>query len=123
MTLFRILRSLFRQRATDSSAMAAAEFVAATVRDNPVVVFSKTYCPYCVKAKNALSSLGAKFAVVELDIRDDGSAIQDALLDVTGARSVPRVFVGGKFIGGGDDTARLAASGELAPMLKEVGAV
>jgi hypothetical protein len=47
--------------------------------------------------------------------------IQDALYEVTGARSVPRVFVGGEFIGGGDDTAAKAASGELAAKLKAIG--
>lgn len=51
----------------------------------------------------------------------DGIDIQDALYEVTGARSVPRVFVGGKFIGGGDDTAAKAASGELAQLLAAVG--
>lgn len=51
----------------------------------------------------------------------DGIDIQDALYEVTGARSVPRGFVGGKFIGGGDDTAAKAASGELAQLLAAVG--
>lgn len=57
-----------------------------------------------------------------------GSAVRDAqrlpraaaLLarsKMTGARTVPRVFVNGKCIGGGDDTAALAASGRLAKML------
>ncbi|KAI6234383.1 Glutaredoxin-1 protein [Aphelenchoides fujianensis] len=41
---------------------------------------------------------------VELDKRQDCSEIQDYLKELTGARSVPRVFVGGKFLGGGDDT-------------------
>jgi hypothetical protein len=40
----------------------------------------------------------------QLDQRDDGDAIQAALAEITGGRSVPRVFIGGKFIGGGDDT-------------------
>jgi glutaredoxin-related protein len=51
----------------------------------------------------------------------EGAAVQDALLEVTGGRSVPRVFVGGKFIGGGDDTAAKAASGELLALLKAAG--
>jgi len=49
--------------------------------------------------------------------------IQDALHEITGARSVPRVFVGGKFIGGGDDTAAKAASGELAQLLSAQGLI
>jgi glutaredoxin 3 len=47
--------------------------------------------------------------------------VQDALGELTGARSVPRVFVGGKFIGGGDDTAAKAASGELQQLLAAAG--
>lgn len=49
--------------------------------------------------------------------------IQDALGDLTGARSVPRVFIGGKFIGGGDDTVRKADSGELKQLLTAAGVV
>lgn len=82
-----------------------------------VVVFSKTTCPYCVKAKRALESVGAKYAVMELDTRADGGAIQAELAAMTGARTVPRVFVKGRCIGGGDDTAALAASGQLAKLL------
>ena len=58
---------------------------------------------------------------VQLDQRSDGDAIQDYLLKLTGGRSVPRVFINGKFIGGGDDTARLAQSGELTKLLQEAG--
>lgn len=41
--------------------------------------------------------------------------------EVTGARSVPRVFIGGKFIGGGDDTVRLFENGELKNLLQAQG--
>lgn len=47
--------------------------------------------------------------------------MQDALLKVTGGRSVPRVFVDGKFIGGGDDTAAMARDGRLKEMLTAAG--
>ena len=46
-----------------------------------------------------------------------GESIQQELGRRTGATSVPRVFIDGKFIGGGDDTARLAASGALTKLL------
>ena len=45
---------------------------------------------------------------------EDMGEIQDALLEVTGARSVPRVFINGKFYGGGDETAAGCASGDFA---------
>jgi glutaredoxin 3 len=102
----------------------ASEFVQAEIKAHPVVVFSKSYCPYCSRAKSALASTGVHgkdIAVHELDKMPDGSAIQSAL-SFTGATSVPRVFVGGKFIGGGDDTAALAASGKLKDLVKAAGA-
>lgn len=107
-----------------ASSASALDFVNATVQGAPVVVFSKTYCPYCTKAKRALASVGAKdYVLLELDEREDGAEIQKVLAALTGASSVPRVFVGGKCIGGGDDTAALAASGKLKTMLVAAGAL
>ena len=57
----------------------------------------------------------------ELDERDDGASIQSYLGKKTGASTVPRVFVGGKFLGGGDDTARAARGGTLVKLAKEAG--
>ena len=59
--------------------------------------------------------------VHEIENNPDMDAIQDELMKITGARSVPRVFIGGKFIGGGDDTARMANNGELEKLLKAEG--
>lgn len=59
--------------------------------------------------------------MIELDNRNDGNEIQDALSALTGGRSVPRVFIDGEFIGGGDDTDALERSGKLEIMLKEKG--
>lgn len=49
--------------------------------------------------------------------------IQDALLKLTGGRSVPRVFIGGKFVGGGDDTAAMGRDGRLKAALVAAGAM
>ncbi|KAL4434141.1 hypothetical protein ABPG75_000582 [Micractinium tetrahymenae] len=101
----------------------AKQIVDQAIAGNKVCVFSKTYCPYCTKAKRALQRFLKNFYVMELDGRNDGAAIQDYLLEITGGRSVPRVFVGGKFIGGGDDTDALARNGQLEKLLLEVGAI
>ena len=61
-----------------------------------------------------------RFRLAQLDERDDGADIQDALAELTGGRSVPRVFVEETFIGGGDDTARLAGTGELKQLVASV---
>ena len=78
--------------------------ITALVKANPVVIFSKTWCPYCRRAKAALKSAGIKVTAVELDERSDGSAIQATLGNMTGHRTVPSVWLGGKFFGGSDDT-------------------
>lgn len=62
-------------------------------------------------------------AGMQLDREDDGAAIQEVLLKLTGGRSVPRVFINGKFLGGGDETAAAAANGQLETLLKEAGVI
>jgi glutaredoxin 3 len=61
-------RALFSSSARYPAAMADARTKAQKlIDDNAVVVFSKSYCPYCKQTKNTLSSFGAKYAVFELD--------------------------------------------------------
>eukprot|EP00904_Undaria_pinnatifida_P007041 jgi/Undpi1/3467/HiC_scaffold_16.g06839.m1 len=98
-------------------------YVKELVASKPLVVFSKSYCPYCAKAKTALKAVGAKYELIELDQVGNGSAIQDALQEITGQRSVPNVFIGGTSIGGGDDTAKLHKSGELLTKVTAAGAL
>ncbi|THU71433.1 hypothetical protein C4D60_Mb04t01370 [Musa balbisiana] len=100
------------------------------VSSNPVVVFSKSYCPYCTSVKQLLTQMGAKYKAIELDVESDGPQIQAALAEWTGQRTVPNVFVGGKHIGGCDSTSlglsyTMAShgKGELVPLLVDAGAV
>ncbi|EDW00873.1 glutaredoxin-C4 [Drosophila grimshawi] len=91
----------------------AAQFVRQTINDNKVVIFSKSYCPYCSMAKEQFRKLDVKAHVVELDLRSDGEEIQAVLGEMTGARTVPRCFINGKFVGGGTDVKRLCDQGIL----------
>merc|ERR1711887_8678 len=81
------------------------DFVEKEKGSAPVVMFSKDYCPFCKKAINALKQIGQDFKLIELTKLSNADKIQDALLKLTGGRSVPRVFIHGKFFGGGDETA------------------
>ena len=94
------------------------EAVKGKVSSTPVYVFSKSYCPFCVRAKNALKDLGVEFTAEELDKVDGGAETQAALLEMTKQRTVPNVFVNGKHLGGCDDTMAAIRSGKLAEMLK-----
>eukprot|EP00440_Ansanella_granifera_P038157 gb/GFBE01041401.1/.p1 GENE.gb/GFBE01041401.1/~~gb/GFBE01041401.1/.p1 ORF type:complete len:141 (+),score=32.49 gb/GFBE01041401.1/:1-423(+) len=97
------------------------------IQDHGCVVFSKSTCPFCAMAKGVIvEDLKAKCHVLEMDVELDAkdmSTLQDHFLEATGARSVPRVFVAGKCIGGGSDVAALHESGKLTGMLKEAGAL
>ncbi|KAF9971491.1 glutaredoxin, partial [Actinomortierella ambigua] len=85
-----------------------------------VVVFSKTYCPYCTRAKNALKELGVQMTVVELDEDNEGAAIQNYLQEKTGQRTVPNIFIGQEHVGGCDDLLKLKSSGELQKRLAKL---
>jgi len=89
------------------------------IKMNKVMMFSKSYCPYCTKAKKVFKEIGQKYELVELDEDKDGGEMQQYLGEMTGARSVPRVFINGKCIGGGDETASLYRNGKLKTMLAE----
>lgn len=55
-----------------------------------ITIYTKDYCPYCIKAKALLSSLGATYE--EVDITHD----QDTLMEIvkkSGMRTVPQIFV------------------------------
>ncbi|CAI5438878.1 unnamed protein product [Caenorhabditis angaria] len=106
--------------------MSAKAFVDGLLQSHKVVVFSKTYCPYCHKAKSIFDNSSLKAGSlewIEIDERKDCNEIQDYLGKLTGARSVPRVFIGGQFIGGCDDTVAAHKNGKLAKLLAEAGAV
>ena len=63
------------------------DYVKSKITQHPVFVFSKSYCPYCDKAKQALDNLGAKYEVEEIESRPDVDDIQTALGELTGART------------------------------------
>uniref|UniRef100_A0A1I7Z288 Glutaredoxin domain-containing protein n=1 Tax=Steinernema glaseri TaxID=37863 RepID=A0A1I7Z288_9BILA len=69
------------------------------------------------KAKAALSNYQPSYVAIELDVNERGDAIQYTLHKISGIRTVPQVFINGKFLGGGDDTVAAHHSGKLASLL------
>jgi glutaredoxin 3 len=95
----------------------ANENVDEFIKSGRVVIFSKSYCPGCAKVKALFNSLGVQYAAYELDMRQDGSYIQDELEKRTGRRTVPNVFIDGTSIGGCDLTRELHKKGKLLPLI------
>jgi len=98
------------------------QYIQQMISTNPVMVFSKTTCSYCKMAKEVLDGVGVSYVVEEIDSRADCDQLQNVFQQLTGARTVPRVFVGGKCVGGGSETYSLHNQGKLMPLLKDAGA-
>uniref|UniRef100_A0A4W5PAB8 thioredoxin-disulfide reductase (NADPH) n=1 Tax=Hucho hucho TaxID=62062 RepID=A0A4W5PAB8_9TELE len=87
------------------------------IDSNQVLVFSKSYCPFCVKVKDLFKELNVNCNVVELDLIDDGSNYQELLLEMTRQKTVPNVFVNKTHIGGCDKTMQAHKDGILQKLL------
>ncbi len=106
--------------------LTTADCILDVVSTNPVVVFSKYFCPHCRRALEVLNSFSARTGFIEPLVVDlasiDGMKTQEQLAIMTGRRTVPNVFVGGRSIGGGDETVHLQRAGTLEQILLKAGA-
>jgi alkyl hydroperoxide reductase subunit F len=75
-----------------------------------IEVYSKAWCPYCAKAKALLKAKELPFT--EIDVTHDRD-LQRVMIERSGRRTVPQIFIDGEAIGGYDDLASLNATGEL----------
>lgn len=79
-----------------------------------VVIYTKHYCSYCVRAKALLARKGVAFH--EIDVSRDAEK-RRWLADVTGQYTVPQIFINGQSVGGCDDIHDLDRQGRLDPLL------
>ena len=75
-----------------------------------IIIYSKDYCPYCIKAKNLLTSIGATYE--EIDITNDQETLMK-IVEKSHMRTVPQIFLGDECLGGFDSIAILHERGEL----------
>ena len=81
----------------------------------PVKMYTTAVCPYCVRAKQFLKSKGVE-NIEEVRV-DTDPQIRQAMMELTGRRTVPQIFIGETHVGGCDDLMALDAKGGLAPLL------
>ncbi|GIX66279.1 glutaredoxin-like protein, putative [Babesia caballi] len=114
-----------------------ASWVDAQARQSKVVIFTSSTCPYCVKASGILMGAApSDVTLVDLDDHPDREDIMEYFRETTGmlcrslfiiggtfrgARTVPRVFIGGKFFGDCSKTVAAQESGELNKILIDAG--
>jgi glutaredoxin 3 len=79
-----------------------------------VQIYVTTYCAYCLRAKALLRKKGVTFT--EFDVTND-DAKRTWLVETTGQRTVPQIFIDGKSVGGCDDLYALDREGKLDALL------
>ncbi len=81
-----------------------------------IIIYSSLTCPYCDHAKHLLESKGIQYNEVNVD--KDPSRLKE-MVAKTGERTVPQIFIDGKYIGGFQDLKQLNESGTLDVLLRK----
>nr|WP_315170063.1 glutaredoxin 3 [uncultured Limnohabitans sp.] len=83
-----------------------------------VKMYTTAVCPYCIRAKQVLKAKGvAQIEEIRIDL---DPAKRDHMMQITGRRTVPQIYVGDTHVGGCDDLMALDAKGGLVPLLQGV---
>ncbi len=82
----------------------------------PVTMYTTAVCPYCIRAKQLLKARGVE-QIQEIRI-DEQPEARTAMMERTGRRTVPQIFVGETHVGGCDDLVALDGRGGLMPLLQ-----
>ena len=80
-----------------------------------VVMYTTAVCPYCVRAERLLDAKGVKIEKIRVDLDPEQKTI---MMQKTGRRTVPQIYVGETHVGGFDDLYALDQAGRLDPLLK-----
>lgn len=83
----------------------------------PIKMYSSHYCPYCSRAESLLKRKGVRH-IDKILIDEEPDALH-TMIQITGRRTVPQIFIGSQHIGGYDDLAALDRAGELDPLLTD----
>jgi glutaredoxin 3 len=80
-----------------------------------VMMYSTGVCPYCLMAERLLKSKGVEVEKVRVDLEPRR---REEMMQRTGRRTVPQIYVGDRHVGGYDDLAALDRTGGLDPLLR-----
>ena len=82
--------------------------------DEPVVMYAKSWCPYCERARALLASKGVQFREIDIEAQPEQ---REDMIRRCGQYTVPQIFIGERHIGGSDDLHGLDAAGGLDALL------
>ncbi|AOE49043.1 glutaredoxin 3 [Kangiella sediminilitoris] len=81
-----------------------------------VEMYTKGYCPFCVRAKHLLEKLDVEYKEIPID---GDSELRQHMIELTGGHTVPQILINDEAIGGCDDLHALHAAGKLQTMLEK----
>ena len=81
-----------------------------------VKMYTTAVCPYCIRAKQILKAKGVE-SIEEIRV-DMQPQERMKMMEITGRRTVPQIFIGDTHVGGCDDLVALDGRGGLVPLLK-----
>ncbi|KAF9653965.1 thioredoxin-like protein, partial [Thelephora ganbajun] len=89
--------------------------------NSPLVVFSKSYCPYSRRAKSLIQTyaLDPPPKIVEVDLREDGDLLKVILTRLTKHSTFPNIILRGRSLGGADDLQALHDGGKLEELFED----
>lgn len=79
-----------------------------------VVMYTSAYCPYCMNAERLLANKGVTVKKIRVDLEPEQRSI---MMEKTGRRTVPQIYIDDRHIGGFDDLRALDLAGGLDPLL------
>ena len=79
-----------------------------------VLMYTKSWCPHCQRARTLLARKGARIAEVDIEMLPEKHR---EMIARSGRRTVPQIFIGDQHVGGADDLQALEAAGKLEPLL------
>jgi glutaredoxin 3 len=80
-----------------------------------IEIYTKSFCPYCARAKKLLGDKGASYE--EYEISAGGEKRQEMIQRAGGRTTVPQIFIDGRHVGGSDDLMGLEREGKLDSLL------
>jgi len=84
-----------------------------------VLMYTTAVCPYCIRAEQLLNRKGVtEIEKVRVDLQPE---LRAEMMEKTGRRTVPQIYINGKHVGGFDDLAELNVDGELDELLAKSG--
>jgi glutaredoxin len=90
------------------------EKIDAIIEKHLVVMFEKTWCPFCASARRLLlEQIGVNVHLIQLDVHPLGKEMQKSIANKTKHKTVPAIYINGEFLGGFEDVNALHDSGEL----------